>query len=37
LKKWDVIPSEQAHNPSALELLDLCDKMGFLVQVEAFD
>lgn len=26
-----------AHNPSAPELLDLCDKMGFLVQVEAFD
>ena len=26
-----------AHNPPAPELLDLCDKMGFLVMVEAFD
>ncbi|MDD2411289.1 MAG: beta-galactosidase GalB [Bacteroidales bacterium] len=26
-----------SHNPPAPELLDLCDKMGFLVQVEAFD
>ncbi|MCG2614815.1 DUF4982 domain-containing protein [Terrimonas sp. NA20] len=26
-----------AHNPSAPELLELCDKMGFLVMVEAFD
>ncbi len=25
------------HNPPAPELLDLCDRMGFLVQVEAFD
>ncbi len=26
-----------AHNPPAPELLDLCDRMGLLVQVEAFD
>jgi beta-galactosidase len=26
-----------AHNPPAPELLDLCDKMGFIVMVEAFD
>ncbi len=26
-----------AHNPAAPELLDLCDKMGFLVMEEAFD
>ena len=26
-----------SHNPPAPELLDLCDKMGFLVEVEAFD
>jgi len=26
-----------AHNPPAQELLDLCDKMGFLVMDEAFD
>ena len=26
-----------SHNPPAPELLDLCDRMGFLVQVEAFD
>lgn len=26
-----------AHNPPAPELLDLCDKMGFIVQDEAFD
>lgn len=26
-----------SHNPPAPELLDLCDKMGMLVQVEAFD
>lgn len=26
-----------AHNPPAPELLDLCDRMGFLVMVEAFD
>jgi beta-galactosidase len=26
-----------AHNPPALELLDLCDRMGFLVMDEAFD
>jgi beta-galactosidase len=26
-----------AHNPPAPELLDLCDRMGVLVQVEAFD
>ncbi|WP_136077678.1 glycoside hydrolase family 2 TIM barrel-domain containing protein [Pontiella desulfatans] len=26
-----------AHNPPSPELLDLCDRMGMLVQVEAFD
>jgi beta-galactosidase len=26
-----------SHNPPAPELLDLCDKMGFLVMDEAFD
>ena len=26
-----------SHNPPAVELLDLCDEMGFMVQVEAFD
>ncbi|UYQ95553.1 DUF4982 domain-containing protein [Chitinophaga horti] len=26
-----------AHNPPAPELLELCDRMGFLVMVEAFD
>jgi len=26
-----------SHNPPASELLDLCDRMGMLVQVEAFD
>lgn len=26
-----------SHNPPAPELLDLCDRMGFLIQVEAFD
>ncbi len=26
-----------AHNPSSLELLDICDSIGLMVQVEAFD
>lgn len=26
-----------SHNPPSPELLELCDKMGFLIQVEAFD
>lgn len=26
-----------SHNPPAPELLELCDRMGFVVQVEAFD
>jgi len=26
-----------SHNPPAPELLDLCDRMGFLVEDEAFD
>ncbi len=26
-----------SHNPPAPELVDLCDKIGFLIQVEAFD
>ncbi len=26
-----------SHNPSSVELLELCDRMGLMVQVEAFD
>src|SRR3954471_10757961 len=40
--KWDAMPSAPAptpprHSPPAPELLDLTDKMGFLVMDEAFD
>src|SRR4029079_5775710 len=30
-------PTHPSHNPPAPELLDLCDKMGFIVMDEAFD
>lgn len=37
LKGMGVNAIRTAHNPPAPELLDLCDKMGFLVMDEAFD
>lgn len=37
LKSFGVNAIRTAHNPPAPEFLDLCDKMGMLVQVEAFD
>jgi len=37
LKEMGCNSIRTSHNPPAPELLDLCDKMGFLVQVEAFD
>lgn len=37
LKKMGCNAIRTAHNPPAAELLDLCDKMGFLVMDEAFD
>lgn len=37
LKNMGVNAIRTAHNPPAPELLDLCDKMGFLVMDEAFD
>lgn len=37
LKEMGCNAIRTSHNPPAPELLDLCDKMGFLVQVEAFD
>lgn len=37
LKEMGCNAIRTAHNPPAPELLDLCDKMGFLVMVEAFD
>jgi beta-galactosidase len=37
LKSFGVNAIRTAHNPPAPEFLDLCDKMGVLVQVEAFD
>ncbi|MDF2380945.1 DUF4982 domain-containing protein [Nostoc ellipsosporum NOK] len=37
LKKMGCNAIRTAHNPPAPELLDLCDKMGFLVMDEAFD
>ncbi|WP_347838436.1 beta-galactosidase GalB [uncultured Draconibacterium sp.] len=36
-KEMGVNAIRMAHNPPARELLDLCDKMGFLVMDEAFD
>ncbi|KEO74304.1 beta-galactosidase GalB [Anditalea andensis] len=37
LKEMGVNAIRTAHNPPAPELLDLCDRMGFIVQDEAFD
>lgn len=37
LKEMGCNAVRTSHNPPAPELLDLCDKMGFLVEVEAFD
>ncbi len=37
LKSFGVNAIRTAHNPPAPEFLELCDKMGVLVQVEAFD
>lgn len=37
LKEFGVNAIRTAHNSSAPEFLDLCDRMGILVQVEAFD
>lgn len=37
LKEMGCNAIRTAHNPSTPELLELCDKMGFLVMVEAFD
>ena len=37
LKRMGCNAIRTAHNPPAPELLDLCDKMGFLVLDEAFD
>jgi beta-galactosidase len=37
LKDMGVNAIRTSHNPPAPELLDLCDKMGFLVMDEAFD
>jgi beta-galactosidase len=37
LKEMGCNAIRTAHNPPAPELLNLCDSMGFLVQVEAFD
>lgn len=37
LKEMGCNAIRTSHNPPAPELLDLCDRMGFLVQVEAFD
>lgn len=37
MKGMGVNAIRTAHNPPAPELLDLCDKMGFLVMDEAFD
>ena len=37
LKEMGVNAIRFSHNPPAGAILDLCDEMGFLVQVEAFD
>jgi beta-galactosidase len=37
LKRMGVNAIRTSHNPPAPELLDLCDRMGFLVMDEAFD
>jgi beta-galactosidase len=37
LKNMGVNAIRMSHNPSSLEMLQLCDEMGFIVQAEAFD
>jgi beta-galactosidase len=37
LKEMGCNAIRTSHNPPAPELVDLCDKMGILIQVEAFD
>jgi beta-galactosidase len=37
LKEMGCNAIRTSHNPPAPELVDLCDKMGFLMEVEAFD
>ncbi|MEN3323115.1 sugar-binding domain-containing protein [Mariniflexile soesokkakense] len=37
MKDMGVNAIRTAHNPPSLELLELCDQMGFIVQDEAFD
>ncbi|MGB7329390.1 MAG: family 16 glycoside hydrolase [Rubripirellula sp.] len=37
MKQMGVNSIRTSHNPPSNELLDLCDEMGLLVQVEAFD
>lgn len=37
LKEFGVNAIRTSHNPPAPEFMDLCDRMGILVQVEAFD
>jgi beta-galactosidase len=37
LKEMGCNAIRTSHNPPAPELTDLCDKLGFLIQVEAFD
>ncbi len=37
LKEMGVNAIRTAHNPPSLEMLELCDEMGFIVQDEAFD
>ncbi|MDZ8117636.1 beta-galactosidase GalB [Pontiella agarivorans] len=37
LKSFGVNAIRTSHNPPAPEFLDLCDRMGILVQVESFD
>ncbi|MGY5355658.1 sugar-binding domain-containing protein [Wenyingzhuangia sp. IMCC45467] len=37
MKEMGVNAIRVSHNPSSVELLDLCDEMGFIVQAEAFD
>lgn len=37
LKEMGCNAIRTSHNPPAPEMVDLCDKMGFLMQIEAFD